>query len=163
MYTYFLVIVFQKKCVGGGGGLFWTSTPGYSCLWLISISPSPAEATLFTANAHTAGHLFPVFILWVILFSSFPPHLLQFTFLPSRHSGQYRSEASAARQQPLITAADFSWKGETTKLVHVQIWKDATSEFCFGFYYKIHTSKAFSLPRSCTCALTFWPPHTSEL
>lgn len=37
---------------------------------------------------HIARHLFPVFILWVILFSLFPPHLLQFTFLPSYHTGR---------------------------------------------------------------------------
>lgn len=39
-------------CLCGGGRIFWTSTPGYSCLWLISNSPPRLHAAHFTSNTH---------------------------------------------------------------------------------------------------------------
>lgn len=50
---------------------------------------------------HITRHLFPVFILWVILFALFPPHLLQFTFLPSCSTGRAVLGHGALRRQPL--------------------------------------------------------------
>lgn len=49
---------------------------------------------------HITGHLFPVFILWVILFSLFPPHLL--VHVPSiMQHGPFVLEHEAVRRQPL--------------------------------------------------------------
>lgn len=48
---------------------------------------------------HITGHLFPVFILWVILFSLFPAHLL--VHVPSiMQHGPFVLEHEAARRQP---------------------------------------------------------------
>lgn len=49
---------------------------------------------------HITGHLFPVFILWVILFSLFPPHLLAHVPSIMQH-GPFVLEHEAIRRQPL--------------------------------------------------------------
>lgn len=103
--------------------------------------------TFHSKHTHIAGHLFPVFILWVILFSLFPPHLLQFTFLPSHCTGRYRSDTSAAQKQWLITVVYFTsqmegWEWQWSLCAwKVKIIKPLNS-LC-SFYYKIHTLKGF--------------------
>lgn len=49
---------------------------------------------------HITGHLFPVFILWVILFSLFPPHLLVHVPSIMQHE-PFVLEHEAVRRQPL--------------------------------------------------------------